>query len=296
MSLSETVDPAGFTSAIHDFSLSFHLASAISAVGPSNLTSDSAVEHILDGYEAQLASQGRWEWAVFVSLCSIGDMSDETKRAKVQRAKKLVLQNFCASDRTADRRRAFLEKKIGIPSEWFEEALAYQAANRGELLEYIVHLLAYDTNTALDVLENRYLPNVFFMSKHEIDHLMHVIETLAVAQEDSLATAVYRFFRLDKRVKELVDADQDEITDALPDLFDNYASVEETLLSYRSKAQSTEYVGMNSNAPKSVPLSCMVSEALEYLGFIKLQLEALGSAAVARETETDSDEMFVCVT
>lgn len=297
MSLSETVDPAGFTSSIHDFSLSFHLASAIAAVGPSRNTSDSAVEHILDGYEAQLASQGRWEWAVFVSLCSIGDMSDETKRAKVQRAKNLVLQNFCVSDQMADRRRLFLEKKIGIPSEWFEEALAYQAANRGELLEYIVHLLAYDTKSTLDVLEDRYLPNVFFMSKHEIDHLMHVIETVAVAQEDSLATAVYRFFILDKRVKELVDADQDEITDALPDLFENYASVEETLLSFRSKSQSTASTGNNvgiiSSAPKSIPLSCMVSEALEYLGFMKLQLEALGST-VERESK-GSDEMFVSV-
>jgi hypothetical protein len=293
MSLSETVDPVGFTSSIHDFSLSFHLASAVSAVGPSNNTSDSAVEHILDGYEAQLASQGRWEWAVFVSLCSIGDMSDETKRSKVQRAKNLVLQNFCVSDHTANRRRAFLEKKIGIPSEWFEEALAYQAANRGELLEYIVHLLAYDTKTALDVLEERYLPNVFFMSKHEIDHLMHVIETVAVAQEDSLAKAVYRFFILDKRVKELVDADQDEITDALPELFDNYESVEETLLSFRSRASTGNNIGIISSAPKSIPLSCMVSEALEYLGFIRLQLEALGST-VARET-MGSDEMFVSV-
>jgi hypothetical protein len=293
MSLSETVDPEGFTPNIHDFSLSFHLASVISAVGPSDSTSVSAIEHILDGYVAQLASQGRWEWAVFVSLCSIGDMSDETKRSKVQRAKNLVLQNFSASDHMADRRRDFLGKKIGIPAEWFEEALSYQAANRGELLEYIVHLLAYDTKTALDVLEERYLPNVFFMSKHEIDRLMHVIETVAVAQDDSLAKAVYRFFILDKRVKELVDADEDEITDALPDLFDNFESVEQTLLSFRSRASTGSNVGIISCAPKSIPLSCMVSEALEYLGFIKLQLEALRST-VARNTK-GSDEMFVSV-
>jgi hypothetical protein len=294
MSLSETVDPAGFTASIHDFSLSFHLASAISAVGPSN-TSDSAIEHILDGYEAQLASQGRWEWAVFVTLCSIGDMSDETKRSKVQRAKNLVLQNFCGSDRLADRRRAFLEKKIGIPSEWFEEALAYQAASRGELLEYIVHLHAYDAKSALDVLEDVYLPNVFFMSKHEIDNLMLVIEAVAVAQEESLASAVYRFFILDKRVKELADADQEKVAEALPVLFDNYTSVEKTLLSFRSRAQSTATgnTGIISSVSKSVPLSSMVSEALEYLGFIKLQLQALESA-VASETNTGSD-MFVSV-
>jgi hypothetical protein len=156
-----------------------------------------------------------------------------------------------------------------------------------------VHLLAYDTKTALDVLEERYLPNVFFMSKHEIDRLMHVIETVAVAQDDSLAKAVYRFFILDKRVKELVDADEDEITDALPDLFDNFESVEQTLLSFRSRASTGSNVGIISCAPKSIPLSCMVSEALEYLGFIKLQLEALRST-VARNTK-GSDEMFVSV-
>jgi hypothetical protein len=50
-------------------------------------------------------------------------------------------------------------------------------------------LFAYDT-TVLDVMEERYLPNVFFMSKNEIDNLMHVIETVAVAQEDSFMKVV----------------------------------------------------------------------------------------------------------
>jgi nuclear pore complex protein Nup98-Nup96 len=288
LSLSNIVDPVGFTTSIYDSSHSFHLAFAISAVGPVD-TSDAAVEHILDGYVAQLTSQGRWDWAVFVLLCTMESTSDEAKLWKVARAKKLVLQSFLETDPAAASRRAFLEKRLGIPAQWFEEALAYQAAHRGEVLKYIVHSLAYNPESALEALEDLYLPNILFMSQHEIDNLMQVIEAAAVAQ-DSLALAVYRFFLLDKRVREMVDADSIEVSQALPELLENFQSVEMTLQSYRSKAQSSSgKIGIVSDvAKKNVPLSSMVSEALEYLGgFVKLQLKAL-QAGVAMETGVDS--------
>lgn len=282
--LAEVVDPVGFTPSVHDYSHSFHLASAISAVGPVK-ASDAVVEHILDGYVAQLTSQGLWEWAVFVTLCTMADTSDEAKRSKVERAKKLVLQNFVESDPSAQTRRAFLETRIGVPSKWFEESLAYQAGSRGEVLQFIIHSLEFDSESALEALEDLYLPNIFFMNQDEIDKLLQLIEDVGtVAAHDSLARAAYRFFLLDKRVKSMVGAHPDDVAESLPELFSNFESVQSTLRFIRSKARRSHgKILLVPNTPKSVPLSCMLSEALDYLDFVKLQLKALESSVATND-------------
>jgi len=272
-SLLEVVCPDGFSAAKHDFAVSFHLAAAISSTGISSLDPTEA-EFIRYGYESQLISQGQWEWAVFVSLCSLGEDSAEGSHWKAMRAKDLIRRCF-REDAMAQQRRDFLEKHVGIPPAWFDEALAGRSAYNGKILDYVLHTLDWNSSVALDVLESTYLPNMFFMTTDEIDNLMEILAA-AAPDEGSLALAIYRFFLLKQRFEDLIDKEKDQIDEEIPELQENLQSIEQTLLSAKSRVPSHK-IGLQlvPSLPKQVGLPSMISEALEYLEVLKLQLSAL---------------------
>jgi len=102
----DVINPSGHTDCDHDFSLAFHLASAVTATDLA-VPMSSEEEHILiDGYVAQLVSAGHWEWAVYASLCSF-DNSLKSSSGRKSLAKTLVLRNYEGG--SMNTKREFLE-------------------------------------------------------------------------------------------------------------------------------------------------------------------------------------------
>jgi len=99
--LLEIVDPLGHGKFAHDYSFSFHLAAVLTAMGICPSLSEYDEFRLAESYIAQLVSHGKWDWAVYVSLCSSGNESRESSQRKLSRSKDLVLQNFSPDDRRA---------------------------------------------------------------------------------------------------------------------------------------------------------------------------------------------------
>lgn len=288
MTVCEAVDPGGYTPFLHDFNLSFHLASAISAAssdhnGQFKLPAFEA-EYIIDGYEAQLSMEGAWEWAVFVSLCHIGDGAPNIQHWKIKRAKNLVLRHYQSGDRRAQFRRDFLERKVGVPSQWFEEALCYRAAANGDVVKCIDHACAFDLRMGREAWAEFVLPRLVLDSK--ADSKTSILEEIAnEAPLDSLAMAMYRFFELDERVMALISrvgdvVDEDEVSD----LLENFEYVHDVMLKLNELLESQDSTSSSPSAllvpvpQKMVLLSSLVSEALVRLSSHKIQLDAVSKA------------------
>jgi nuclear pore complex protein Nup98-Nup96 len=272
--LPEVIDPLGHTCFVHDFSLSFHLAAAISAMGICSPLSPIEEQYLVDGYMAQLASKGNWDWAVYVSLCSLAPSSPNSSRWKMDRAKKMVLQYYQEGDPSAIGKRRFLQR-VGLPSDWFEEALANRCATNGDVYGCLTHMATYDPQEACSILEQVIVPNMLFMSKSKVQESLQLLEVFS-AEEGSLTSALFDLFQVYQNILQLEGAGRAEIEAAIPLLFETCDSVEEIFAAYRSGEEKLRGPALRIIPDtKVVALSSFLAEALAQISLFKLQIKAL---------------------
>ncbi len=269
--LRDIIDPRGYTYSLHDFSLSFHLAAAISAIGCSAPLSQVEEMTLIHGYAAQLLAAGMWEWAVYVLMCRLGQVSQSVSRWKQQRAKDLVLQNYRSV--TIDRR-TFLEN-VGVPSVWFDEALALQCATNGDAVGYLSYMVKVDPDEACASLEYTLIPNMFFMNKDDLGEARMVLDAFSV-DSNSLAGAVVDFFHLYEDILLLEEATSADVDAAISPMLDRCEQVEQVFASYRSGQAKLRGPTLRIfPAAKTVPMASFLAEGLSQISLFKLQLRAL---------------------
>jgi hypothetical protein len=274
MSLPEIIDPSGHTDSEHDFSLAFHLAAAISAMGSISPLTSIEEQHLVDGYMAQLVDQGYWDWAVYVSLCLLDTSSTLPKEWKVRRAKNLVLRNYRDDERMYVEKRHFLES-VGFPAAWFEEAIALRCANNGDAFGYLKHMAAFSPQEACATLEQVLIPNMLFMSKDKVKEALDLVEVFS-ATESSLASAVFDFFQIYQNILLLEGASRTKIDAAVPALFETCDIVEQIFASYRLGEEKLHGPALRIIPPtKLVPMTSFLAEGLAQISLFKLQLKAL---------------------
>ena len=276
VSLADVVDPSGYTADISDFTGAFHTAAAISALGRGPMLSPVEQARLLDGYAAQLVSNGRWELAVYVMLCSFSAADRfEDLVLRERMAKTLVLQNYRAlSDPDLVSKRSYLEK-IGVPSSWFEEALAYHCAQNGNAYEYVKHLSNFSPEQARLALEELVVPNLLFMSTADIQTSMDLLEMFAM-ESDSLAGTILDFFHLSEDILALSQTENTMIqTDDIASLMKMAASIEDRLFSYRANTDGGTVGSKIIPSFRGVSRAAFLTEALAGLSFLQLQLKAL---------------------
>jgi Nucleoporin autopeptidase/Nuclear protein 96/Nucleoporin FG repeat region len=274
MTVREALHPCGYTPYGHDFSLSFHFASALASVSD-NLFQLSTLdaEFIKDGYETQLVLGGYWEWAVFVSLCCIDNNGTQLplQNWRRARAKNLILQHYHKNDPRAQQRRDFLEQNIGVPSFWFDEALCYRAAHDGDSVACIAHASAFDVDFGSEAFIEFKLPKlVLGTSSNEISSLL---TSLALyAPRNSVAVAVYRFVELEKemtaftttlevRGNEVDDEIIQQLQENLDDVYDFFFQLNELLeKDHHSSHSFLSNSLLFPSSPNPVHFSSMVSE------------------------------------
>ena len=273
--LLEIINPLGHTRAVHDFSLSFHLAAAITAMYGTELLTTVEEQSLNDGYVAQLLNEGKWEWAVYVSLCVLNDATS-TRLAGWKNcvAKSIILQNYCGEAGEEDNRRQFLESS-GIPPRWFEEALAYRAATKGDTLGYLAHIINVSPELANAALEQTLIPNILFMNKEKTSEALTLLQSFAV-DESSLAFAMSSFFQVHTSISQLRNQRKDEIEKALPNLLSACKNIEEVFSSYLTSEETLQGPTLRMvQGTTTVPMACFLAEGLSQISLFKLQLRAL---------------------
>lgn len=271
-SLTQTIDPLGYCDSAHDYSLAFHLASAISAMECSSPVTPIEMCSLIDSYTAQLLANGNWEWAVYVSLCSFLPLDANT--LSVQRAKKLVLQNYTGITTKSKSCRGFLES-VGVPSQWLEEAIALRCAIGGDSHGHLCHMAQVSGENVTTTLEKTLVPNMLFMNMEELEQALKLLEVFAV-EDNSLAFAVYNFFQLHQSISALDGASRGDIESAIPSLSEACRSIEQVLISYKSEGKTTRESSL-CLTPVVVPLASFLAEAISQISLFKLQLTALQS-------------------
>lgn len=285
LSLSNVVDPLGYTKDPNNFSLSFHLASCVTSIyaTPSLSTED---EHtLLDGYAFQLQSYGLWEWAAYVFLCVLSKTTHGTTAWRIQRAKSLVLQNYFDDEGVNKKKREFLEK-VGLPSEWFDEASSYRSLNMGDTFRYIAHSLSLDPEKAVGVLERTVVPNTLFIDGKSRESILKLFNDLSSQMEQqSLVYAVSKFFSICEDIEDLEMCSQAEINAEVPGIIKLCDEIQQIFYSYKTSEEKLVDSGLDI-VPENylVPLGSFLAEALHQTSHFKLQLLALQAGMGASNT------------
>lgn len=187
MPIANVVAPPSHTQFKHDFSSSFHLSSALTALSRSNISHYQ--EHlIVDSATSQLITEGSWEWAVYASLCFIGKgvLSDSSASARLLRAKNIIARFYAPSlDTHADSRRSFLQS-IGIPPEWFVEAQAYRCASEGDVFGMLDNLMRFSAVDSMTLLERIIIPHILLEGREARKQLWQILDSLRskISEED----------------------------------------------------------------------------------------------------------------
>lgn len=186
--LADIIDPLSHTPFENDFSASFHLCAAMSALSDSNLTRHQE-DLIIDSLSSQLIGDGLWEWAVYVGLCSISSrgMSESSAAARMIRSKNIIKRFYSPStDPLAESRRSFLQT-IGIPPHWLAEAQAYRCASEGDIFGMLENLMRCSATDSMAVLERIIIPHMILEGEKSRTQLWQLLESLrSKITEDSI--------------------------------------------------------------------------------------------------------------
>ena len=276
LTLSNVVDPLGYTNDPNNFSLSFHLASCITSIYSSPSLTPEEEYTLLDGYAFQLQSQGLWEWAVYVFLCVLSDDAGSPSIWRTQRAKSLVLQNYCEGNGANAKKREFLEN-LGVSSDWFEEAACYRSFTSGDTFGYVSHSLNLDADKASKVLERTFVPNTLFVDSKSRESILKIAEGLSSKMENqSLVSAIWTFFAVHEEIEGLERCTQAEIDESVPELMDTCEDIQQIFSSYKAREEKLVDNGLEI-VPENylVPVGSFLAEALHQTSHFKLQLLAL---------------------
>jgi len=285
--LASIISPLGHTESMHDFSVSFHFAAVLSALGCVPLMPLPKQESLIDSYCAQLVSVGLWEWAVYVSLCVFDGIPDPNTfgAARVQKAKRLVTQHYNVIHPTSCSRRSFLEE-VGIPSIWFDEVLAGRCAFKGDSIGHVNHLMRCSFEDAIGATEELVLPYLLFNGGDDSQKLLQTLDALRGDDDSnmwnsSLCGVIYNYLTLTKETFQFSKISRDErshLSDYMRqleikaiDIENNLRVIEKENKDCKGKL-SSRCTGVN-----SVSRSVYIAEALSGLSFIRLQLRAIQS-------------------
>lgn len=179
VSLANIIDPMSHTPFANDFSASFHLCATMSALTESKLSCYQE-EIVIESLASQLIGDGLWEWAVYVSLCSIGGtfLSRSTSAARMIRAKNIVMRFYSPStDPLAESRRLFLQD-IGVPLHWLAQAHAYRCASEGDVFGMFDNLFLCSASESMILMERLIIPHMIIEGKHLRTQLWQLLESL----------------------------------------------------------------------------------------------------------------------
>lgn len=232
VALSTVISPSGHNPDEFDLSMSFHMAALLSSRDICGNLTDAEECTLLDSFASQLLSSGMWEWAIYVSLCcfNASGLSDQLIIAKEKMAKDIVLKNYTSDSKDSQRRRSFLEDKIGIPSSWFEIALSNRAIYDGNADAFFKHSIS--TNDQLpQQYEELILPNALFNGGHS--NYRNIVQTLDGMQiqhtdHSTLRGTVYDYLKLLEDVAEMSKKDGDSDSN-YDDLIDNALNIQKCL-------------------------------------------------------------------
>lgn len=174
VSFATALSPLGYTSARHDLSLSFHISACIRALHCAPDLTPFEISVLKESFCAQLICDGLWHWAVYVMLCSGGDL--DTHEYAVKSAKEIILQHYQEHD---EPRRHLLENEMNVPSIWFEEALAIRCGFEGKEIDHIRHLVACShLDEACRATEELIIPRAFLNGGEEANRLLSFLRIL----------------------------------------------------------------------------------------------------------------------
>ena len=285
LSLSNVVDPLGYTEDPSNFSLSFHLASCITSIYATPSLSNEDEHTLLDGYAFQLQSYGLWEWAVYVFLCVLSNAAHGTMTWRIQRAKSLVLQNYVEDDGVNAKKRQFLEK-VGLPSEWFDEASSYRSLSVGDTFGHIAHSLSLDPEKGVGVLERTIVPNILYIDRESRESILKLFDDLSSTMEHkSLVYAVSKLFTICEDIEDLEMCSQADIDEFVPGLLELCDEIQQIFSSYKASEEKLADGGLDI-VPDNylVSLGSFLAEALHQTSHFKLQLLSLKAGMGASNT------------
>jgi len=148
-----------------DVSQAFHFAATLSMLKIIKPFSFLEECDLIENYSMHLINSGKWEWAVYVTLCTFGEhISFDSSLFNLKRikAKEIIMQNFEENDRSSCDCRNFLEKIVGIPSAWFEKAIATKCIYYADPLGYVKQTMNYSSADALRVYNDLIIPSALF--------------------------------------------------------------------------------------------------------------------------------------
>ena len=169
--LSQTISPNGYTSKLHDVTFSFHLAAILSSMEVSCEPLSEVDEcRLLESYALILIQSGRWEWAVYVLLCTFKQHT--ISKSSTAWKKRMVTDIICKyySDSVEFKsKRKFLETKIGIPSEWFDVPSFFRSSNNSFHYESVTRRFISNNSMSkiISTIEDTIVPKVVFNGDEE---------------------------------------------------------------------------------------------------------------------------------
>jgi len=285
--LSALVNPPTHTDYEHDFSMTFHLASALSAIGCCLPLTTTDEARLVDSYVHQLLSIGMWEWAVYVCICSftatsaLGQFSELWKK----RAADIILR-FYPSDESHDgsdimpHRSSFLHTKVGIPEEWFYLASANRSLYCGDPLGYVNNIVHISPIESVKCYEEQILPTELFDGNPDYDSYFALLDkdTSGIADGSvfqQLVLLCKDMLQLSRRQQR--DKSYGASIQRLKDLaFNVQDQLQERSTSLSSSTRKSSWpVRETIKGGTTLPLSVFYAEASAWVAFMQLQLAAL---------------------
>jgi nuclear pore complex protein Nup98-Nup96 len=272
----DVIAPTGFSQDLHDYSHSFYLGLAICSSSPSAKITSYNAERLVDGYVSQLISKGQWIWAVFISLCAFAELNPTQQTFKCYRAKQIVLQHFDGNDSSVQN---FLLKKVGIPDSWISEALATRGLDKHDLNQLIDNTMAFDRKTARLLLEEFYLPELFF--RNDTEEILKAQKLFEESEAGTLAATMHKFFDLEMQ---LSDPQVSRNLSQLQNISTSLSTVENALIVFHKMLKSSSVCRLLFlPAPSSRSVSAMISTALDTLNQRRLEIECARRSAGLRD-------------
>jgi hypothetical protein len=289
-SLASIVSPASHTKFHHDFSASFHLAAALTALTSSSLTLNQE-DLIIDSLASQLIMAGSWEWAVYITLCLIGNNSlpKHAVTSRLMRAKRIISMFHTSS---SNQKRSFLEN-LGVPSEWFSAAIAYRSAYEGDVLTYVEHLIQFTNPESVSTIEDIVIPCFILGGKKCRDQLMKILHSFAASCDDrwggsSLCRHIYDFLCLSNDVEEISSISSDVIENMVDGAATLHKTLSEFLIACNEQSPLCKIRAGVTLAPRYVYLT----EVLRMLSNIHLQLLSYKSGTMVETKDCPSRVVF----
>lgn len=273
--MSSVVSPLSHTHSPHDYSYAFHLASALASMDSATELTCQETANLVDGYVMQLLRAGRWQWAAYACLCAGGGSRGSLRvlwRAKAED----IVGRYCTA--ASVDHRSFLETDVGVPSSWFDNALATRCAYNSDHIGQARYTSQIAPEISMEMFEEMMVPEVLFRGKALV--LMQQMEDGQFLNEEGV---LYRFLSVCKEVLDLSQLSRsarvqrsERMRELIADLREMKTRLEgdDDLFNYDG-----ESIRRRLDERRSIPRSVCDAELLSCLCLLEMQLQALSRGA-----------------